>query len=452
MDSSRFSPARWKLALAHAGLPVVALLVLAGLGLLWAAWRVLEPTPEKRLVLATGPQQGAYEAFARRYLPLLQAQGVQVELRATQGSAQNIALLEDAASGVQAAFVQGGVEGAAGEDETPLRSLGRVAVEPLWLFYREQRLRGAPPAEKLAQFAGWRIDIGPPGGGAAPLFTQLAAAAGLPASGLVEGDPKAVNRVVELVQGRVDAVALVSAPEAPLVQYLLQTPGVRLFPFAQAEAYARRFPFLQSVVLPRGVVDLQADRPPQDLPLVAAHASLVVREDLHPALMQLLLQAAQRAHAEPGWFQQAGEYPNAGSDRWPLADEAERFHRNGPPWLQRHLPFWLANFVERMWVVLLPLLAALLPLSRVVPPLVTLQLRSRIYRWYAHLRAIERAVEAQDADLPALLQEIDRLDAQTEHIGVPLSFAGELYDLRAHINLVRKRLLALRGGAQPAAS
>ncbi len=443
-----------RLALVNAGLPLVlGLGVLAAAGL-WAAWRVLQPTPDKHLVIATGPAQGAYEAFALRYLPLLQAQGLSVTLRPTQGAAQNLALLRDPASGVQAAFVQGGVEAAPAEAPA-LVSLGSVALEPLWLFYRSDSLprlglKTAP--DNLAQLAGWRIDTGPAGGGSGPLFRQLAAASGLPPAGLVAGDTLAVKRVVALVQGQVDALALVSSPEAPLVQYLLQTPGVQLFSFAQAEAYARRFAFLQPLVLPRGVVDLAADQPPQDLQLVAATASLLVQPDLHPALMQLLLQAAAQAHGTPGWFHRRGEFPNARADEWPLAETAERYLRSGPPWLQRYLPFWLANFIDRMWIVLLPLLAALLPLSRIVPPLVTLSLRSRIYRWYANLRAIEQALEAPGADLPALRAEIERLDAQTEQIGVPLSFTNELYDLRAHIHLVRKRILARSGSVQPAAS
>ncbi len=469
-------PARWRDALVQAGLPVVALLMLAVGGLLWAAWRVLDPTPDKHLVIATGPEQGAYEAFAARYLPLLQAQGLTVELRRTQGAGENLALLRDPASGVQVAFVQSGVDEArtgAAPTQPALASLGSVAIEPLWLFYRSDslsRLTAAPartgspgaPAlpDNLAQLAGWRIEVGPAGGGSSPLFRQLAAANGLPAEGLVQGDGAAVNRVVALVQGQVDALALVSAADAPLLQYLLATPGVRLFDFAQAEAYARRFPFLRPLVLPRGVIDLAADQPPQDLRLVAASAQLVAHADLHPALVQLLLQAAQQAHGDAGWFNRAGELPNAEVSGPPLAPEAARYHRSGPPWLQRYLPFWLANFGDRMWIVLLPLLAALVPLSRIVPPLVTLRLRSRVYRWYANLRQVEQALEQPDADLVRLRADLEHIDAQTEHIGLPLSFTNELYDLRAHIHLVRKRLLARAGGAvagagepvQPAAS
>jgi TRAP-type uncharacterized transport system substrate-binding protein len=458
MITPRPQPAgRWRLALAEAGLPAIAaLLALIALAL-WGAWRALEPTPEKRLRIATGPEQGAYEAFAQRYRPLLERHGIRVELRRTAGSTENLALLRDPASGVHAAFVQGGADGPdAATDETgALVSLGRVAHEPLWLFYRAdslRRLRRGVVPDRLAQLAGWRIDIGPAGGGSGPLLRALAAESGLPAAGLQPHEAVAALRVAALVQGQVDALALVSAAEAPLVQYLLQTPGVRLFDVAQAEAYARRFPFLQALRLPRGVVNLAADQPPQDLRLVAASASLVVRADLHPALMQLLLQAAQLAHGEGGWFHRRGEFPNPGIDRFPLAPEAERHYRSGPPWLQRYLPFWLANFVDRMWIVLLPLLAALLPLSRIVPPLVTLRLRSRVYRWYAHLRAIEQALEVPVPDLAALRDAIERLDAQTERIGVPLSFTGELYDLRAHIHLVRKRILARAGSDQPAPS
>ena len=335
-----------------------------------------------------------------------------------------------------------------------LYSLGQVAPEPLWLFYRQDsarrllpKLQGAAPT-KLAQLAGWHVDTGPVGGGSGPLFQQLAEANGLPPAALQRGGGIDVNGVVDLVAGRIDALVMVSAADAPLLQYLLHTPGVQLFDFAQSEAYARRFTFLRPLVLPRGVVDLALDQPPKDVHLVAATASLVVRSDLHPALVQLLLQAASEVHREPGWFHRGGEFPNGGAAAagLPLSPEAERFYRNGPPWLQRYLPFWLANFIDRMWIVLLPLLAAAIPLSRVVPPLVTLRVRSRVFRWYSHLRAVESALERPAADLSQLRAELERIDTATERINMPLAYTHELYDLRAHIQLVRKRLLARTTG------
>jgi TRAP-type uncharacterized transport system substrate-binding protein len=439
---------RWRDALVKAGPWAVAVWLLLAAALLYAAYLVLDPTPVRHIVLATGPDRGAYSEFAKRYVPLLRAHGVTVELRATGGSSENLALLRNPTSGVQVAFVQSGVapdRTAADETQESLVSLGSVAYEPLWLFYRadsaQRRLHGTVPG-KLSQFEGWRINTGPEGGGSGPLFRQLAQANGMGAAALKAGDHVTVNGVVELVQGGVDALAMVSAADAPLVQYLLHTPEVRLFDFTQSEAYARRFPFLQPLALPRGVIDLAADQPPQDVHLVAATASLVARSDLHPALVQLLVQAARQVHGGAGWFSRNGEFPNPTAAEFPLSPEAERFYRNGPPWLQHYLPFWLANFMDRMWIVLLPLLAALLPLSRVLPPLVELRVRSRVFRWYAHLRAVETALEKPAADLARLHAELNRLDAQTERIGVPLAYTHELYELRSHIHLVRKRLLA----------
>lgn len=433
-------------SLLAAGPLVAGALILGVLALLWGAYRVLDPTPDKRLVIATGPEQGAYREFAEAYLPLLRAHGLQVELRASDGPRQNLQWLRDAAADVDAAFVQGGAELDGDEGTRDVLSLGSVAAEPLWLFYRRERA-GAEPPQRLVQLQGWRIHTGPAGDGTGALFRRLAEASGLALTPLALDDSAAVHAVVALVTGEIDALAMVSAAEAPLVQYLLATPGIALMDFTQSEAHARRFGFLRPLVLPRGVVDLAADVPPADVHLVANTASLLVRADLHPALQQLLVQAAGQVHGGAAWFARPGEFPNPGTDAFALSEEAARHYRSGPPWLQRHLPFWLANFIDRMWIVVLPLLAVLLPLSRVLPPLVTLRLRSRVFRWYAHLRALEAALERPDADLPKLRDALERLDHQTEHIGVPLAFAHELYDLRQHIHGVRKRLLLrLSGG------
>jgi TRAP-type uncharacterized transport system substrate-binding protein len=434
---------RWWDTVVGAGPLVVGVLIaFVALGL-YVAYRVLDPTPDKRIVIATGPEEGAYIEFAKRYQPLLRAHGLAVELRTTQGSSENLSLLRDPHSGVDAAFVQGGVETVDTGADRRVASLGSVAYEPVWLFYREADAPGRDKArlDNLSQLAGWRINTGPSGGGAGPLFLQLAQANQIEATQLQLGEKPAVHAVVDLLQGRTDAVLMVAAADAPLVQYLLRAPGIHLFEFVQSQAYARRFPFLRALTLPRGIVDLAADKPPQDVRLVAATASLVVREDLHPALVQLLVQAAQQVHGDAGWFSRVGEFPSPNVSDLPLAPEAARLYRDGVPWLQRYLPFWLANFIDRMWFVLLPLVAVMIPLSRILPPLVELRVRSRVFRWYAHLRAVEEALERPAPALDRLRSEIERIDAQVERIGVPLSYTHELYELRSHIDLVRKRLL-----------
>jgi TRAP-type uncharacterized transport system substrate-binding protein len=416
--------------------------ILLALGLLGLAYWWLQPTPPKRLVMATGVSQGAYAEFGKRYADRLGLHGIEVQLRATQGAAENLQLLRDGA--VDVAFVQGGADREHGPDEEPdagLVSLGSMFLEPVWLFYREEaarRLLKADTLDSLSQLPGWKLNIGPPGSGVPNLTARLIEANRIAPDALTLLQQPQTPAVIGLLDGSIDALVFASAPESLMVQMLLQTPGVRLFDFAQADAYARRLSFLTPATLPRGVVDLAADIPPKDVRLVAPTATLVAREGLHPALAQLLVQTAQQVHSASGWFQRKGEFPNARDGERTLSPEAQRFYRNGTPWLQRYLPFWLANLVDRMWLALLSIIAVLIPLSRVLPPLVTLRIRSRVYRWYGQLRAIESAMGQRPAD--ELLAELDTIEARLEAIKLPLSYADELYALRSHIQLVRRRL------------
>jgi len=437
-DPSTSLPA-WRV-LAATALPFVLLAVL----LLVLAYLWLDPTPPKRVVLATGAAQGAYSEFGKRYAAALARYGIAVELRETQGAAENLALLRDARSGIDLAFVQGGADAKQrNEDdvETGLRSLGSMFYEPVWLFYRSESARTQlkrPQLERLAQLAGWRVNIGAPGSGAPNLARRLLDANRIDPATITLLQQPQTPAVADLLEGRLDAIVLASAPESLMVQMLLQTPGIQLFDFVQSDAYTRRFGFLSAVTLPRGVVDLAADLPAADVHMVAPTATLVAREGLHPALAQLFVQAAQQVHGEPGWFQRKGDFPNARDGERELAAEAQRFYRSGVPWLQRYLPFWLANLIDRMWLALLSIIAVLIPLTRVVPPLIELRIRSRVFRWYGRLRAIEGATGARPAG--KLLTELDDIEARVAQIRVPLSYADELYALKSHIQFVRRRL------------
>ncbi len=313
----------------------------------------------------------------------------------------------------------------------------------MWIFYRDtsdQAKAQAPPLAQVGELASLRVNVGPAGAGSRNLVRKLLHANRIELSALQVSELAPTSAVVALLGGEVDAIVLVSAPESPLVQMLLQTPGIRLFEFAQAEAYARRFAFISHLTLPRGVVDLAADLPPRDVPLVAATSTLAARAGTHPAIVQLFVQAAREIHGGPGWFARAGQFPRADSPELPLADEAARFYRSGPPLLQRYLPFWLANLIDRMWVVLVSIIAVLIPASRIVPPLYEFRVRSRIFRWYGQLRGIEEDLGAADADRAALLAELDALEGKVGRLTVPLSHADELYALRSHIEMVRARL------------
>jgi hypothetical protein len=427
-------------------------IVLAAALLVLAYW-ILDPTPPRKVVLATGTEQGAYAEFGKRYAQILKTYGITVELRPTQGAAENLRLLQDPASGVDIAFMQGGAgehlrkeadslaPADEGDDDPTLVSLGSLFYEPVWLFYRTdaaERLLKAPTLSSLSQLPGWRLNVGANGSGAPNLMNKLFEANRI--------DPKALTLVrksqtpaaVDLIGGDVDALVFASAPESLMVQMLLQTPGIGLYDFAQADAYSRRFPFLTPVTLPRGVVDLAGDLPPRDVRLLAPTATLLARATTHPALLQLFMQAAQQIHGGAGWFQHKGDFPKAGGTEQPLAKEAQRFYANGIPVLQRYLPFWLANLVDRMWPVLVSIIAILIPLSRMLPPLYQFRIRSRIFRWYAQLREVEEAVGKRPAD--QLLAELGEIESRVEEVHVPLSYADELYSLRSHIQMVGNRL------------
>ena len=419
--------------------------VLLAAALLVLAYLWLQPTPPKHVVLATGVDQGAYSEFGKRYAALLAKHGIRVELRATQGAAENLALLRKGDSGIDLAFVQGGADEVERRGDEPvdigLRSLGSMFYEPVWLFYRTdsaEKLLKAPRLDRLVQLAGWRVNIGAAGSGVPNLARRLLDANRIDAATITLLQQPQTPAVVDLLEGKLDAIVLASAPESLMVQMLLQTPGVQLFDFAQADAYTRRFGFLSAVTLPRGVVDLAGDLPAADVHMVAPTATLVAREGLHPALAQLFVQAAQQVHGEPGWFQHKGDFPNARDGERELHAEAQRFYRSGVPWLQRYLPFWLANLIDRMWLALLSIVAVLIPLSRVVPPLVEMRIRSRVFRWYGRLRAIESASGARPA--ATLLTELDEIETLVAQIQVPLSYADELYALKSHIQFVRRRL------------
>ena len=420
--------------------------ILLTLGLLVGAYFFLKPTPPKRVVLATGSEQGAYSTFGARYREELKRYGIEVIVRPTNGSRENLRLLRDPKEDVQIAFIQGGSTEVGRPDEEqkgiPLVSLGSVFYEPVWLFYRADAAGKSKDKalNEIADLKGLRVNVGPRGSGIPGMVSRMLAANLMNRDDIQRKNLDLVPGVISLLNGELDVVAMVSAPESPLVQMLVQTPNVKLFEFRQSEAYARRYPYLNAVTLARGVVDLSRNVPPRDIALVAATCSLVAREDLHPALIQLFVQAAARIHGAGGWISAAGKFPTPQNTEFPIARDAERYYRNGPPLLQRYMPFWLANLVDRMWVALFSIIAVLIPLARVLPPLYNFRIRSRIFKWYRNLRQIENDLAEKSTPPEELLGQLEKLEARAEGIMVPLAYTDELYRLRTHIGLVRQKL------------
>jgi TRAP transporter TAXI family solute receptor len=402
------------------------------------AWQFVNPAPPRSLTIATGHMDGAYYLFAQRYKELLAQNGVELEILTTAGSVENLELLQN--ESVSLAFVQGGT--GVGVDSSRLTSLGSLYYEPLWVFYRSEQT-----LTRLSELQDRRIAIGEHGSGTHAIASMLLT------DNLIDTGADNIQQIggaaamQSLLQGRTDALFLVAAPEAPLVQQLLHRQDIRLMSFARAAAYVRTHHFLSAVTLHEGVIDLQANVPPRDTVLLAATANLVARDDFHPALVNLLLQAATSVQGAGGLFAKPGVFPNSNNLEFALDDESRRFYKHGPPFLQRYLPFWTANLIDRLKIMLVPLLTLLLPLIKIMPPALRWRARKKIYRWYRELQALDTEAPARHTGEPLelLLQRLDELEEEVRKVSVPLSYADELYSLRLHIGLVRNKLLGGRG-------
>ena len=410
------------------------ILTVAGFAL---AYVFVEPAPPRSFTIATGREDGAYHRYALSYRDILARDGITLNLKGSSGSLENLDLLSDPGSGVEAAFVQGGIAEPAGADD--LRALASLYYEPLWIF-----ARGATPPVRLPELTGLRLAIGAEGSGTRAVALQLLADNGL-AEGAAELLPLGGMAAVEaLAAGEVDAAFFVASATASFIARLLETPGIAPVSLARAEAYARRYRHFSHLSLPEGVIDFADNLPSRDVELLAPAATLVARDDLHPALIVLLLQAAAEVHSEGGLFEEPGAFPSRRYLDLPLHETAQRYFDAGPPFLQRFLPFWAADLIDRLKILLLPLITLMIPLFRIVPPTYRWRIRSRIYRWYRELQAIDDALgEAAAADDAGRLRaELDRIEAEVKQVTVPLSYADALYHLRLHIDFVRRRLPA----------
>lgn len=408
--------------------------VLIALAAFVFAFRFVEPAPPNSIVISTGAVDGGYHMFALRYREILARDGVKVELRPSAGSQENVSRLLDEKSDVEVGFLQGG--SAFSTNAPDLVSLGSIYYEPLWVFYR------GPEIHDFGALQGRKLAIGPEESGTRALALQLLAvnAAVMPPTMLL---PESGQHAADLLlQGKLDAVLLVAPPESPLVEQLISAPGIRLLSLDRADAYTRRFPSLTRLTLPQGVFDFVKNVPARDVTLISPTANLLAVDGLHPALAYLLMRAASEVHGGAGLLHKAGEFPAPLNSEFPLSAEATRYYKSGPPFLQRYLPYWAAVLVDRLWLTLLPVLALLVPLGRIVPAVWRWRARSRIYRWYAKLKEVELNLDEQSPaeKLTELLTQLNQIESAVNRINTPLAYTDNLYAFRQNVNLVRQRV------------
>ncbi len=412
-------------------LPVLALTLALG----WLTVKLIRPAPPNRLVILSGPEDSSYHSSAQRYAKLIEAHGIKVEVRTTDGSIDNLKMLLDRKQAVDVGFVQTGL---ADDEKAPgLESLGTIYVQPVMVFYR-----GATDLERLTQLKGKRIAIGPDGSGTAAIALKM-----FDENGMGKKDAKLLeidgdDAIAALLARKVDAILVTGEQvRGKKVRELMREPGIRLMNFRQADGYLRRLKFLSRLVAPEGSFDLGRNLPPRDTELVGTPVELIAREGLHPAISDLLIAAAREVHGKVGMYRKAGEFPAAVEHDIPLSEEARRYYTSGSPFLYKRLPFWLASLVDRILILVLPLLIVVVPASRLVAPLYQWRMRSRIYRWYGALMLLEREMLAQPdvEERQQLRRRLEDIEHSVNTLQLPLAFADQLYVLREHIGMVRAR-------------
>jgi TRAP-type uncharacterized transport system substrate-binding protein len=417
---------------------VAALVAAAGV----VAWFAMSTIP-RRIVLASGPVDGLHHELAQKYRAILARNGVTVVERVTGGAEEHARLLRDPSSGVDVAFMLGGVVPAS--ERAGIEMIAALYYEPLWVFHR-----GDAALDQLDELRYRRIAIGTPGQGVRAFAEPLLAANNITGfnSQLVPiGNVEALRA---LQAGQVDAVCLLGAIQAPAVFQALHDKGLKLMSHARAEAYERRYPHVTRLTLPPGTVDLALRIPEREVALFGTEAMLVAREGLAPAIIDLFLDAARELHSGQGAFERRNQFPNTDVVDLPVSVEAERHLRFGPSLLQRHLPFFVATYIERLVILLVPVLFLIVPLVNWLPQLMRWRARARVYRWYGELALLERDVDRRQGELPiaSWLAQLDRIEHAAARIRLPASMASEGYTLREHVDLVRRAIVARREAAR----
>jgi uncharacterized protein len=424
-----------------------------GIGAVWFTLRYVQPAPPTAFVMSTSSKTSPYYMLAMRFKEEVAKKGVTIEVRESKASSENLRLLKDASSDVQSGFVQGGLSNHL--DAPDLYSMGRVITEPVWVFYRGEKV------DHITQLKGKRILTGPDGSGTSVLARKLLEANGIaPENSTLIAMPLP-QYADAFTKGEADAGFMVIGAEGAPVQALLHQPGTSLMSMAQADALIQRYPYLTSVVLRQGVVDFAQNIPPADTTLVATKAMLLVRDDLHPALTTVLAQAILAVQSQPS-LKPTGESrlfalgaeALAEDPEFPMLDDTRRVYKSGPSFFWRVLPFWLATLLDRAFILLLPIIGVMFPLFKLVPAFYNWRMRGRILRWYRALKTLEGDL-GKTSRAPDFIarkeKELDRIEESVWRISVPAHLASELYTLRDHVEFVRKRIATMRDAETKAA-
>ena len=408
----------------------VAVATLVGIALVmcYIAYRFIDPFPPRYFVIAAGNPGSPFDNFARQYASILARQGVDLHIRNTASAVENLELLRDRASGVQAALTTFGFTRS--QDSDALYSLGGVYDAPIFVFYR-----GAEPITQFSNFRGKRLSIGPRDSALRTLMSEVLQATGVLDDSIQLSDFDYADALDALIAGDIDVAIFPAQLDGNPLQRALDAPEVKLMSVAQAEAIAKLIPGLKHVTLSQGLISFTLNIPDRDVDLLAFRSRVLVRRDLHPALQYLLLEAMREVHWAPGPFNRLGEFPAEQPNDLPLSPTAQAYYRSGSTFWQRYTSFWLASLVNRLVFFVIPIIALLIPVLGLAPRFYRWLRVRRINRLHRALGEIEYAKAQGDSLRPTSLAEIE---GAVQSLSMPRGFEIDLHRLKAHLRMVQE--------------
>jgi len=405
----------------------ILLLIIA---LFYITLQFIQPSSKKEFTIATGSKNGQYYKTALLYKEILEKQKVKVNILTSHGSIENLNLLKD--KKVDMAFIQNGID--YDKKDTHLKSLASTYYEPLWIFYKNEHYT----MDYVVELTSKKISIGTHGSGTFDLASKI-----LDDNKVTNANSSIFNYTTneakeKLLKGELEAIFLVTSADSPIVKELLENPKINLFSFKRAKAYSRKYSFLESINLYEGTIDLYKNLPSQNVNLLSTTATLLVRDDFSDELTRLVLKSIKNIHNKKSLFEAENQFPNIDNITIQTSEEAKRYFEYGDTWLEKIFPYWIASNLDRLKILLIPLLTLLIPLLKGGFPLYKWSIRSKIYRWYDQVQDLDLALEGLGKeDLKNKLLEIEELKKEIKaETKVPLSYMGEYYDLIMHLELI----------------
>ena len=418
--------------------PTVALTILfvSGTIILTSIVLFIKSAPPTKLTIISGSEGSIFHGIAKKYATVLEKNGIKVNIIESHGSLDNLSRISIENSGIDLALVQSGSEDEKSQLEN-LVSLGGLSYQPLFFFYRGN------PIDRIVEMKGKTIAIGAQGSGARKLALKI-----LKLNGIEEGphlvtlDGDDVSK--SLTDKKIDGAFLMGEDASlDVLRNLLNAENIHLMNFKNAEAYSRKIDILHLLKLPEGVLNFEKNIPSQNITLMGPMVELIATKDLHPALSDMVLDAAMEVHGAAGIFKKRAEFPMAVENRIKLSDDASRFYKSGKGFLYRYLPFWLASFLNRLFVVFLPMLIVLIPAVRSVPAVFRWIGNLRIRRRYRALLKLEEKFmfESNSEKLQDLYAQFENIEKDVHRMKIKAVFAEQFYVLRSHIDYVRKLMM-----------